>query len=267
MQVQKTIRGVLSLLSGSLILVSMMPGQALADAQVRFLHAVPGGPSARLQVSGKQRVALDAVGFGEATQHSRAPARKVELALVAGGKRIAKASSTFEDGARYTVVARSGRRPTLLVLRDRRAAPGRSLLRVVHAAPELGTAEMRLDGRSLDEVKKAEASRYFDREPGSYRLTAVRPGSDDMLLMKPDLSLVAGTSATAYLVGSAGERTRFVVLEDAASGPASGPATGLGGLAGGDRPWLLALLAALLTGASCGLLYSHASRRRGRAGP
>ena len=58
------------------------------------------------------------------------------------------------------------------------------------------------------------------------------------MLVSSDLSLVAGTSATAYVVGSAGERIRFVVLEDAASGPAAGPATGLGGLTRGDRPWL-----------------------------
>ena len=123
---------------------------------------------------------------------------------------------------------------------------------------------MKLGGRSLGELKNGQASRYFDREPGSYRLTAGKPGGGGMLVSS-DLSLVAGTSATAYVVGSAGERIRFVVLEDAASGPAAGPATGLGGLTRGDRPWLPALLAALLAGGAGGLLYSHVSRRRNRA--
>jgi len=256
----------LSLASGLLILVSIAPGQALADAQVRFLHAVPGGPTAQLQLAGEGGATLDGVGFGQATTYSRVPARRVKLALVAGSKRLASASSSFEDGGRYTVIGRSAGRPDLRILRDSGATPARARLRLVHAAPELGTVEMKLGGRSLDKLKKGEASRYSDEEPGDYRLTAGMPASGDALVMKPDLNLVAGTAATAYLIGSGGERTRFVVLEDAASGPEAGPATGLGGLADGDRPWLLALVAALVTGGLSGVLYSRSSRRRRRAG-
>ena len=77
------------------------------------------------------------------------------------------------------------------------------------------------------------------------------------------MSFAAGTSSTAYAVGSGGERARFVVVQDAVDAPAGGPATGLGGLSGEDTPWLAALLAALAAGALGGLAYTRAARRRG----
>ena len=76
------------------------------------------------------------------------------------------------------------------------------------------------------------------------------------------MTAIAGTAATAYAVGSAGERTRFVVVADGVAAPSGGPDTGLGGLSGDEgAPWLAALLAALAAGALGGVLYTRAPRR------
>ena len=259
----------MSLLGSLGIVLSLSVGDAYAAAEVRLLNATAGDPPAQLLVSAAREVELEAVGFGEAGEYSSAPAGRAQLALFAGKKRIAERSSNFKDRARYTVVAvtkRGSKVPDLRVYRDGRATPGSATLRVLSAAPEVTSAEMTLDGRRLGSLGPGETVDYTARDPGTYRLAAVKPGSDDELAAMPGLNLVAGTAASAYLIGSAGERTRFVIHQDAAAGPAVAPATGLGGMAGGGANWLLAMLAAAAAGAFGGLIYSRASTRGNRAG-
>ena len=259
----------MSLVGGAVILLSSAVGDAFAASQVRMLHAVPGGPPAHLSVRGERRVELGEVAFGEASEYGVTPAGRARLALVAGGKRLAGRVFEFEDGGRYTVVAatRPGSdAPGLRVYRDGRAAPGTARLRVVSAAPEVTRAELVLDGRRLGDLRAGELADYVERDPGTYRLAALKPGTDDELAAMPGLGLAAGTAASAYMIGSAGERTRFALLQDAAATPTAGPATGFGGLAGQGANWLLALLAAAAAGTAGGLLYSRASSRGTRAG-
>jgi len=113
-----------------------------------------------------------------------------------------------------------------------------------------------------------EASDYSTVEPGVYSIGARRPGEQDALVERPDVSLVAGTAQTAYLVGSAGERTRFAILEDAATAPPVAPDTGLGGLgersSPGGPPWAAALLAAALAGTLGGVAFTRARAAAGR---
>jgi len=258
-----------SLLGGVVILLSLSVGDAFAAAEIRLLNAVPGGPPPHLQVSAARQVKLEATDFGEATEYTATPAGRARLALLAGEKPIAKASSSFEEGARYTVVAvrnRNSEAPQLRVYRDGPAAAGKARLRVVSAAPEVNGAEITLDGRQLGSLSPGEVADYAAPDPGTYRLAAVKPDSEDELAALPGLSLVAGTAASAYLIGSAGERTRFVLHEDAVAAPTVGPATGLGGVAGGGMNWLLAILSAAAAGTLGGLLYSRARTSGDRAG-
>ena len=264
MRGDKPIRKAVSLVGGVVILPSLAAGDAFAAAEVRMLHAVPGGPPAHLSVSGDREVELAEARFGQASDYAETPAGRARLALVAGGKRLAGRAFQFEDGGRYTVVAAmtpGSDAPSLRVYRDGRAVAGMARLRVVAAAPEVTRAELALDGRPLGDLRVGEPAGYVERDPGNYRLAAVKPGTDDELAAMPSLSLAAGTASSAYMIGSAGERTRFALLQDAAAAPAAGPATGLGGLAGQGPNWLLALLAAAAAGTAGGLLYSRASTR------
>lgn len=239
-------------------------GEAFAAAEVRLLHAVPGGAGAELGISGADP--LPAVGFGKATDYGSAPAGGVTLTLSAGGDELGSSSEQLRDGGRYTVVAIPGEGggASLRLFTDGEATPGQTRWRMVHAAPELDDTEFVLDDRVVAELGLGEANDYSTVEPGAYDIGARRPGEQRALVERSDVSLVAGTAQTAYLVGSAGERTRFAILQDAATAPSVAPDTGMGGLAGdGGAPWLLALLGAAIAGTLGGLTVARLSRRRG----
>ena len=208
---------------------------------------------------------LPDVGFAKASRYEPGPGGKVALTLSAAGKEVAAAKKTLADGGAYTIVADKGAGSSIAfrVYRSGRAAPGRARLRAVHAAPEV---DMRLGGRRWGAVTFGQDTGYKEVEPGSYDLAARKPGGGSALLEQKGLNAAAGTSMTAYAVGSAGERTRFVTVQDSVAAPSGAPDTGLGGMAGsGDTPWLTALLAALAAGALGGVLYTCAPLGRDRA--
>ena len=229
---------------------------------LRLVHAVPGAGSARLSAG---NASGGPVGFGGVSSEIKAPAGRVTLRLLgaSGNQTLASATKTLKDG-RYTVVAtKSGEKVSLLVFRDRGAKKGLAGLRVIHAAPELGNADVTADGKPVAQALAFEdASGYSDLEPGSYRLEAMRPsGKGGALATKSGVNLEAGTSATAVLAGSGGQPTTILVASDGAVAPPKAPKTGLGGLSG-DTPWPAALLAALAAGSIGGLGYRLAARRR-----
>jgi len=243
--------------------------QAAAATQVRFLHALPGGPAAQLTVTGGSgpEAALNDVTFGEASAPTAGPSGAVTVTLRAGDKEVGSASERLADGGSYTIVAAkgSGSKPSFRVYRADKPAPGTAAVRVVHAAPELGPVAITLGGRAWGELNYGQDTGYKPTDPGNYDLAASKPGSETPLMSQKGVTATAGTGSTAYGVGSAGERTRFVVVQDAVAAPAGAPDTGLGGMAGSDgAPWLAALLAALAAGAVGGILYTRAPRGRAR---
>ena len=235
------------------------PAVSAAATEVRFLHAVTGGEGAKLQVTGGG--SSPPVRFGEATGYLKSSAGSVKATVVANGKRLGAVTEVPGDG-RHTIVLRgSGEGVETTLVKDGEPAPGRTKWRIVHTAPELDDAEFALDDRALGSLKAGADTGYETVEPGTYSLVARRPGEKDAIVKSPNVDLVAGTAQTAYLVGSGGEPTRFVVLQDAASAPEVAPATGLGGLDSGEEPaWLLALLAAAVAGTAGGLAYARRAR-------
>jgi hypothetical protein len=207
------------------------------------------------------------VGFGEASMYGRAPNGKVTLALVSQGKRLALLTRTLSD-RRYTVVATlDGKKVVLDLYEDGRAQPGTAEVRAVHVVPEADAASFWVGKQELGVIDKGQATGYKKVKPGDYGIAMAAPEGPQggVMAQASDTNLAAGTASTAYLVGSAGEKTRFVVLEDQVAVPVEAPATGLGGLAGDDPPWLAALLAALGAGALGASAYLRATARRGGA--
>lgn len=248
------------------IQLSASAAAADAAAQLRFLHALPGGPDATLQVAarGGEPVRSDPTGFAEATEYARVPSGAVTISLVVEGRRLVSTRTDLRDGGRFTVLAGKGDPAQLRVYPDGTGRAGEGRIRVVHAAPELERSEFKLGARELGVLGEGASTAYATADPGSYPLAAMRPGEADPIVEAPDVSVAAGTASTAYLVGSGGERARFVVLEDAVAAPARAPATGLGGLSRDEPAWLLALLAAVCAGALGGGAYLLAARS-GRA--
>src|SRR4051794_11828077 len=248
------------LVATMLVAVSASNAWAL---EVRLVHAVPGAGSARLSAG---NASTAAVGFGGVTSGVKAREGQVTLRLLGaeGNQTLARTTKTMRGG-RYTVVAtKSGDNTTLLVFRDQGAKKGRAGLRVIHAAPELGNADVTADGEPVTKALAFEdASPYKELEPGSYKLEATRPsGKGGALATKSGVNLEAGTSATAVLAGSGGRPTTILVASDSTAAPSKAPKTGLGGLSG-STPWMAALLAALAAGVLSGGGYHVVLRRRG----
>jgi hypothetical protein len=243
---------------GATMLMAAAEAQA---AEVRFVHAVPGADGAVLSAGGAR---TGAVRFGEVSGYADVRDGRVELRAVpaGGGRALATSTESLRNG-HYTVVAeREGEEVSLRLYADGRPRSGAALIRVVHAAPELGEVAVGAGARQIARrLEPGEAGSYVSLDPGSYDLKAMRPGSDDALASQADVALVAGTATTAIVVGSGGEALRFVLARSGAAAPSEAPGTGLGGLDGG-APWALAAASGLAAGVLGGLLYAAAWRRR-----
>jgi hypothetical protein len=261
-------RAAAGVIATATMLLSASAGQAAAATQLNFVHAVPGAGAATLKVSGGSGSAasLSGVGFGEVSEYSTGPSGRVTITLTVGGKQAARTTETFADGSGYTVVAEpgAGGKVGLMAYRAGEARAGSARVRAGHAAGELSRADFMVGDRKLGTLARGDTGDYATVEPGSYVLTARRPGTSDAVIEQSGVNLAAGTASTAYAIGSGGERARFVMVQDAVNAPQGGPATGMGGLSGDDgTPWLAALLAALAAGAIGGVAYTRMARHRG----
>ena len=232
---------------------------ALGSAQVRLINARGGADPVSLEAGvGGQTVAIGAATpFGQASEFTEVPPGEAEFSD--GGE--SEAAETLAEGASYTVIALP--RNALQVLRNGEAAGGEARLRVIHAAPELGTPDIRLGNRTIAQgVEFRKASKYMTFKPGSYPLAATKPNGGDAVFSEV-VALSAGTANTVVIAGSGGSPTQAIAVQDAAFTPAGAPDTGFGGLADEDAPWALALLAALFAGALGGAArIGHARRTR-----
>ena len=240
-----------------------LPSTALATTEVRFLHAVPGVGEATVTADGKQ---VGSAAFGQVSAQVPVPAGKTKLVLKAPGGITLTKTQRLDDGASYTVVGlASGDSAELRAYPNEGAIAGQARLRMVHAAPELGNADLALDGKVVAaNAAYTDATQYWTLPPGREELTVQAPGSDDMALGMRSLPLSAGTATSAFVVGSRGERVKVVLVDDSTSAPSAAPQTGLGGLAKqeqGGPNWALAVAAAVAVGGGIALL------RRRRAQP
>jgi hypothetical protein len=243
-----------ALIASQLMLLAVAAGSAFGDAQVRFVHAVPGEGTSRLDASegGITEKIADGIGFGQIGSYASVPAGRVifEARRSGGGKLIAAAEEQLRNGAHYTVVAIGNGEATLALIRDASARAGEARLRTVHAASELGEVDVRLGNRRIASLFGFEdVAPYADVDPGAYELRITRPSDGSELATAGGVSLSAGSASTAFIVGTSGERLQIITDTDRTAAPVGAPATGLGGLADEDSHLLLALLAGLLAAA------------------
>jgi hypothetical protein len=251
----------------ALMLVALPAASAMANAEVRLVNARGGSDPVRLEVTvaGQTVPAGGATAFGKSSESVSVPAGDAQLSLVGGtdSAEAAAVDKTLADGASYTVLAlpKGDEGFELQVLRNGTAAPGDAKLRLVHAAPELGKPDIRLGDRTLAQrLGFGSETGYLKVDPGAYELAVARPGGEEAVLSMK-VSLAAGTASTIVVAGTGGSEARLIELHDDTVTPAGAPHTGLGGLADEQRPWVLAILAALLAGAAGGALQFARTRR------
>jgi Domain of unknown function (DUF4397)/LysM domain len=199
-------------------LTTLAHADARAAASARFVHAVPGAGPAELAVVRRDReLGLGRAGFGKVGEYERTPSGSVRLELrLPGGEEVARTSARLRDGRRYTVVALTSNGGIELRIYPVRGARARvARLRTIHAAAELGSPDLRLDGRTVAErLAFKDATPYLTVRPGEYELSAVRP-DDGTLVSRKGIRLTSGRSFTTVLIGTRGERARILLVRDA----------------------------------------------------
>jgi hypothetical protein len=234
----------------STVLLTAAPASASSgDSTVRFVHAVPGVGDATVTVNGEQ---IGTAGFGEASEQTTVAAGKASFEVTAAGGVDLTAEQDLAPGKSYLAVAmKTDKAAEIRFFEDRAAKAGVARLRMIHAAPELGDANLVLDDKVVaKDAAYTDATDYLQLEPGDYRVTVKSPKTDETVVAGT-ASLAAGTSDTALVIGSQGEQAKIMLVQDDVAAPGTAPETGLGGLArtegsGPDLP--LAGLAALAAG-------------------
>ena len=246
----------------------LMAGSASAasQAQVRFVHAVPGVATAELQIAG---TTVGSAGFGQSTDFASVPAGEQEASLAVPGVGTLKSDVDLGEGGAYTIVAMpKGKSAELKLFADGSPAAGKARLRIIHASAELGMPDAKLNGKTVAHMLEfGEATSYWTVAPGMYELEVQDPETGDNVMDPTHAALSAGTSWTGVVVGGGGEKAKTLLLSDLVSAPTAAPQSGFGGLIDGQGPpWGLALLAALIAGGLGGLtrraLLARGSSRR-----
>jgi hypothetical protein len=250
------------------MLVGGPAASASAFSKVRLANARPGAQSVGLKVvvGGAAPPSLGPATYGQVTPYVKVSPGTAQISLT-GARGGGQLTQPLTDGGNYTVVAlaKGSKRFAIKIFRDGHARKGTARLRVIHAAPELGSPDIKLGQRTVAEKLAFEdATPYLQQQPGSYDLAVAKPGSS-MPVFQHQVSLSAGVSTTAILSGSGGAPERVITATDDTLTPAGAPETGLGGLAGrGGHPWLLIGLAAGLAGLLGGAWQLALARRSGR---
>jgi hypothetical protein len=263
-------RFVIGLSLAIVMLVAGPAASALASARVRLVNARPGSSAVGLKVvvGTAAPPMIGQASYGQVTPYAKVSSGSAQIAIsgLSGGPG-AQTTEQLQDGQDYTAVAlaRGSKDFQIKVYRDGHGRSGSARLRVIHAAPELGSPDVELGQRKIAEsVAFKEATPYLTESPGSYQLAVVKPGGTSPIFSQR-VSLSAGVASTAIVTGSGGAPARVIMVTDNTKTPAGAPETGLGGLAqGGGPPWLWAALAALLAGALGGVAQLSIARRNGR---
>ena len=194
-----------------------MPAQALAKALVRIVHGVPGVGQATVEIgSGSAVKKLGVIGFGQYTRWRSVRSGSFHWALVgSGGKTLAQGSTTIGSGA-YDIVALAKAKGVVLgVYKAESGKPGTSLVRVIHAAPELGSPQLDLDSKVIDQsLNFTRATPYLSVNPGVHSLSAMRAGDSAPLVSVKGVKLVPDVAYSAIVIGSRGQMVRVVTVVD-----------------------------------------------------
>lgn len=210
----------------ALAAVVIIPAQALGKALVRFIHAVPGVGTATVSLdTGTGMHPVGSVGFGQVSGWLSMRAGSFKWALTGGGRALVHGTATLGDGVYDAVVLDKKSGVSLGVYRVQRGRPGSSLVRVIHAAPELGSPELTLDAKvAATSLNFTAATRYLSVSPGAHVVGAVKPGTSTALVPGARVTLRSGVSYSAMVIGSRGRLVRVVTVVDRGA-PLTRPST------------------------------------------
>lgn len=197
------------------------PVQAFAKVMLRIVHAVPGAGTATLRViSGGKTFDLGSVSFAHSSGFHAVPAGPFKWQLVAGGKTMASGTGTVTSGANTGVLMYRGSGMKqmgvmLHVYRDHAGVPGKTLIRMIHSAPEFGSPSLTFDGKTVAKsLAFMMATPYLTVAPGTHSLAAMGHGHSAAMLSVKGVHLSGGVAYNEIVVGTRGQRVRVLTLVD-----------------------------------------------------
>jgi hypothetical protein len=184
-------------------------GTAREEAQIRVVHAVPGGPA--VDVYAGDQSAFSNVEFKTVTPYRVLGANLPEFKLLATGSAptatpMAENREVIIDGRYYTLIAipkADGEGVEIKALRDDHDGDAtKARIRVVNAARGLDDLDVRIQGRDddlFDDVDFSTEAGYKEVDPGTVTLVVTAEDSPKELLRISDVKLEAGKSLTIVL--------------------------------------------------------------------
>lgn len=174
-----------------------------SQARIAFLNAVPRGPNVTARV-GNQPFA-DVLDFGQVSAGYHVEAAARTIAFYAGDRELAAYQAALAPQQAYTAVliGQPGAQDTrILLLSSPVLTPGR--VRFVHAAPDAGSVEVRMNGVPLaGALAYREASDWQPYAPRSHALE-IRSVANDALLAETRFNLGANQAIEIVLLADRG---------------------------------------------------------------
>jgi hypothetical protein len=222
MPTQITLRRSFAPLVLTLCVCLLWPVQSLAKALVRFVHAVPGVGTATVEVNtGTGNQNLGSIGFGQVSPWRSIRSGSFRWELTGSGKTLASGTSTVGNGVYDIVVLDkpSGPGVELGIYRAVGGTAGTSLVRVIHAVPELGAPMVHVGSTVVaNMLPYVKATPYVSIAPGVHALRAMKPWlmkpGDPTLVNAHGVRFLPGVAYSAIMVGSRGQMVRVIRVVD-----------------------------------------------------
>ncbi len=212
-------------LASSLALAALlaMPAATAAqgeNAKVRVLHGSGDAPAVDVYANGDRIV--EGLEFGSITDYLEVPGAEYQIQVVPAGATLDEgpvvidAPITFEAGTATTVAATGSLADGIVpqsVIDDPNPSPTEAQARVVHFAFDAPPVDIAPVGGDpiITNLAYPDDSGYANLPPGSYELEVRATGSPDAVVTLPPLEFAAGTSSSAFAVGSLEAGTFTVV--------------------------------------------------------
>ncbi len=209
--------------------VAYAAGPALAQppeqADLRVVHAVPGGPAVDVFVDGTR--AFSGVDYREATDYAALSAGTHSVRVVpagAGAQQEALIETTVDLAAdSYNTLAAVGQvgsvQPLVLVNESTLPVTTQASVRAVHASPDAPAVDVAVQGGPVlfSGVSFPGASDYENVAAGTVNLEIRRAGTDTVVRQLPNVTLTGATVYSIFVVGLAAGQPALeaVVVVDA----------------------------------------------------
>ncbi len=193
------------------LLTSTASAAAASDARLRVLHASPDAPAVDVYADGNK--VLGDVSFGTISDYLSVPAGDHHIQVFAAGTTtgaVIDATVTLQAGTSYTVAATNALASieAQVIVDDPSPASGTAQLRAVHLSADAPAVDVAPRGSAVADavvtnLAYPDATGYLSLPSGSYDLDVRLTGTTTVALELPTLDLAAGTSYSAFVIGSA----------------------------------------------------------------